>query len=157
MSGQKHGEKFSVNLFRFNIFQYRKGDGVAYTFFYIVFPVIMTLVSLLNVKDSELAMAYCYLSIFISIGNCIYDASGRCKKNQPILNRKLAFVIVINVIIGLYCLFEIIMILNSGNTAYRRDWILAFYLLAVIVPLVDCFLCFYGDLAIKTPIDKVAE
>ena len=157
MSGQKNGEKFSVNLFRFNIFQHRKWDAIMYFALYIVVPVFVTIVTLLSIQNSERALAYCYVTIFISVANCIYDALGRCIKKQPFLNRKLAIIIVINTLIASYCVFEIFMILGGGKTTYRFDWILAIYPVAIIVALVDFVLCFIEDLAIKTPIDKVAE
>lgn len=150
-------ENLSVNLLRFNIFQRRKWDGITYAILYIVVPVFSTLVTLLNIQNTERALAYCYLTILISIANCIYDASGRWRKKQPFLNLKLTIIIVMNILIGLYCFFEFLMILVGGNFAYRFDWFLAFYLVAVIVAVFDFVLCFSGDFAIKTPVDKVAE
>ena len=82
MSGQKNGENFFVNLFRFNIFQHRKWDAIFYTLLYIVVPVFSTVVTLLNIQMAERALAYCYLTILISIANCIYDAAGRWEKNS---------------------------------------------------------------------------
>ena len=154
---EQNGENFFVNLFRFNIFQHRKWDASIYIVLYIVVPVIITIVTLLSIQNSERALAYCYVTIFISVANCIYDASGRCKKNQPFLNRKLAIIIAINALIAIYCIFEVFMILGGGKTTYRVDWILAAYVVVIIVALVDFVLCFSEDLAIKTPIDKVAE
>lgn len=78
-------------------------------------------------------------------------------KKQPFLNLKLAIIIAMNVLIGLYCFFEFLMILIAENFAYRFDWFLAVYLVAIIVALIDFAVCFYEDLAIKTPIDKVAK
>ena len=154
---KQNGESFFVNQLRFNIFQHRKWDGIAYTVLYIIIPVIITIVTLLNINDSERALAYCYVTIFISIANCIYDASGRWQKKQPVLNRKLAIIIGINALIGLYCIFEVLMILGVGNTTYRCDWILAIYLVVIIVAFIECVLCFNEDLAIGPPVDKVAK
>ena len=60
-----------------NIFDFRKGDSIAYFALYVLVPVIITWVSLKTLSTDDVSIIYCYMTILISALNSIYDGANR--------------------------------------------------------------------------------
>lgn len=140
-----------------NIFDYKKFDGVAYLVFYILIPVIVTVVSLEVLSTEDIAVAYCYMTIMISSLNCIYDAGNRWNSgNKSIRNTKIFLMCISNVIICAYC-FCVIMYILIGldiEKMYRCDWILLTYFVVIAIAIYDIVGCFAKDMALKVCIEQ---
>ena len=141
-------QRFKKNWINGNIFKYNKVDGGAYLFFYVLIPIIVTVVSL-NVSETDYtAIAYCYLSILISAFNCLYDSANRWNAEQSTVNVKLFCMMLANVIIVGYCLVVIFWVLVLSDTTCRMDAILYVYLFSVAISVGDIIACYSKDMAL---------
>ena len=146
MQKLKASEYFLEN----NIFNLKKGDGIAYLAFYIIIPVIITSVSLVAFpEDDNVSAIYCYITILISALNCIYDGANRWDDKKSIRNTKLLAILLMTGIVASYCLFVIIYILITETTKCRYDRILCLYFGAVLVSFLDIGACFIKDIELK--------
>lgn len=135
-----------------NIFNFRKGDSIAYLSLYIVIPVIITWISLQVLPMDNISIIYCYLTILISSLNSIYDSANRWNSaTRSIYNLKLFIIMLSNLIIIIYCFYVVMYILISQSTNCRCDWILFSYIFATIISLVDAISCFTNDIIIHEP------
>lgn len=140
-----------------NIFDFKKLDGAAYLVFYILIPVIVTVVSLNVLSTEDTAIAYCYMTILISSLNSIYDAGNRWQSGiKTIRNTKIFVIIISNTVISIYCFWVIMQILISQGTydICRWDWILLVYFIAIIIALGDIVGCFASDMVLRDCIKK---
>ena len=132
-----------------NIYNHRLTDCMLYLILYIIIPIIITGVSLYSLDNSVAPAVYCYLTIFISAANCIYDAINRWKHDEKsVINTKIVIIILFTGIVFVYCIFEIISILILEKVEFRFDCFLWAYFGAVIVVLIDIASCFAKNLAI---------
>lgn len=137
-----------------NIFSFRKGDGAAYLFFYIVIPVAITWISLTTFPNNSVAAIHCYVTILVSALNCIYDAGNRWVAGKKSLrNTKLFLVILSSAVIVAYCTVVIINMSMTENIASRCDYLLLIYIVAIIVTLTDVVGCFLAEMAWISCID----
>lgn len=135
-----------------NIFNFRKGDSIAYLSLYIVIPVIITWISLQVLPMDNISIIYCYLTILISSLNSIYDSANRWNSaTRSVYNLKLFIIMLSNLIITIYCFYVVMYILISQSTNCRCDWILFSYIFAIIISLVDAINCFTNDIIIHEP------
>ena len=141
-------KKFCRNWINSNIFKYNKADSGAYFFFYILIPVIVTVVSLKVSSTEYTAVAYCYLSILISAFNCLYDSGNRWTGEHSMENTKLFIMMFANVIIVGYCLYVIFCVLVLKDVTCRKDGILYAYMLSVAISVGDIMACYFKDMAI---------
>jgi len=133
-----------------NIFAFKKGDGAAYLFFYILIPVAITWSSLTVFPEDDVQAVYCYITILVSALNCIYDAANRwCSGVKTFKNSKLLLVIVSTVIVVAYCIAIIFSMLITKTARCRNDIWLLTYFIAVAVALGDVVACFATDTAWK--------
>lgn len=133
-----------------NIFAQSKVDGLSYFFLYVVIPVAITYISLSTFSNNTVSAAYCYVTIFVSALNCIYDAANRwIPKEKTIRNTKLFFVIASSGIIMIYCIYIISSTLITNRVAPRCDGILLVYGLTVIIALIDLIGCAFPEMALK--------
>lgn len=137
-----------------NIFNLKKGDGTAYLVFYIIVPVIVTLISLNTLPENGSAVVYSYTTILISAMNCIYDAGNRWSGQKGVRNIKLGLIILSSGIIVVYCISIIFLMLATNNTSFRFDWIFLVYILTIIVGVMDVVCCFTADMAWKACVDS---
>ncbi|MBR3601476.1 MAG: hypothetical protein IKL49_04035 [Lachnospiraceae bacterium] len=145
-------QKINVSeiLLKNNIFNMKKGDGIAYLVFYIIIPVTITAVSLVAFPENDnISAIYCYISILISALNCIYDGANRWEEQKSIRNTKLFFMLFMTSIVATYCLVVIICIMITQTTACRCDWILCVYFGTVLVSFLDIGACFVKDIELK--------
>lgn len=146
------GKNFYTEWAKCNIFNYRKFDCFLYCAFYVAIPIVITVVSLIFLSEDGLDIVYFYGSIAVSALNCFYDATGRWNYGLKSLNNtKLASIILSTLLIFSYCLFEIVAILIGKEQAYsfRFDWLLLFYLIVVVVAIIESFLCVSRDIIIR--------
>lgn len=133
-----------------NIFDLKKGDGVAYLVLYVFIPVIITWISLNTLLIDNISIIYCYLTILISALNSMYDAANRWNtKKKSLRNTKLFFILLSNIVVAAYCIYVIMFILISKNLNCRYDWILTSYFIAIIVAIIDATHCFTKDMALR--------
>lgn len=141
-----------------NIFNSKKGDGIAYTVLYIIVPVVVTAVSLSALPEDDISIIYCYMTILISALNGIYDGWGRWNIGQKsIRNTKLFIILLSNAVVSIYCFVIIMYILIAKSTSYRHDWILLAYSIAIIVSLYDVFGCFARDMVLRVCVKNGGE
>lgn len=142
------------NYAKENIFNYRKGDGIAYLVFYILIPVMVTAVSLKALPSEDTKIIYCYITILISAFNSIYDSANRWNSHvRSMYNTKIFLIMFSNSVIIVYCLFVIMYILVCEKTL-RFDWVFLTYFFAIIVSLHDIIGCFTCDMALRGCIKK---
>lgn len=134
-----------------NIFNFRKGDSCAYLVLYIVLPILITCLSIKYPADN-IGVVYCYLTIFVSAVNGIYDAAnrwiGKCFKNV-----KLFFVILGCAGVCVYSTYVILSLLIT-NDVTKYDGFLFIYVLVLIIALPDVIACFVIDMAYKDCVDS---
>ena len=144
---------FVKNWIKQNIYDNRKGDGVAYFVLYLCIPIIITIISLFTVSKDDISIAYCYVTIMISALNSIYDSANRWSsdKSKSVKNIKLLIMILCNSVITIYCLSVFFYVLISENSSdmCRCDGILMIYFVVVAIALVDMFTCFIRDISIQ--------
>lgn len=145
MDGTK--ENILYNWVQGNIYSHKKHDGILYIIFYIIIPVIITAWSLYAFPSDFAAGVYCYLTIFISALNCLYDAINRWQAGKSIINVKLVIMIVS--VVWIYCLVVIMGMLITRNTNLRADIFFCAYFATVIVALFDFVCCFTSDLTMR--------
>lgn len=146
----------SENWARENIYNFRKGDGVAYLALYILIPVIITIVSLSEIAiNDDISIIYCYITILISALNSIYDGANRWKSNiKSVHNTKLFIILGADAVIVIYCIILVLYMLISKNFGYRKDAVLLVYFLAVAVSFFDIAACFFKDMSLQYCIEK---
>ncbi len=133
-----------------NIFKKNKADGAAYFILYVIIPIAITSITLATLANDNLSIVYCYLTIFISAANSIYDAANRWASNTKCLqNTKLFIIIFCNAVICVYCFCFILYILISKNVSKRWDGILLTYIVGALVSTIDTFVCFADNMAFK--------
>lgn len=136
------------NWIQNNIFGFRKGDGSAYLTLYIIIPVIMTVVSLSSLPRDNVSIIYCYVTIFISAVNGIYDGALRWDASKKsIYNAKILLIFISNMIVAVYCMYVFLYILIQRNTGCRMDYILLIYILTITVAFFDVVSCFMRGVA----------
>lgn len=132
-----------------NIFNYKKGDGVAYLVFYIFIPVVVTAVSLIAFPQDDISAIYCYVTILISALNSIYDGANRWLYGvKSTRNTKLFLIYISDFFVSGYCIVVIIYMLVAKNADIRFDWALLAYFLAVVTAGFDVVGCFAKDMAL---------
>lgn len=137
-----------------NIFEDKKGDGIAYNVLYIIIPVIVTVVSLKATFEDDKSIIYCYMTIMISASNGIYDAVNRWHaEEKSIRNTKLFGIGISNGIVSVYCLSVIMGILIAKQIC-RCDKILYVYGWTIIVSMCDAVSCFADNLLLIDCIEK---
>lgn len=137
---------FISNWFSNNVFNFKKPDACAYLVLYIVLPVIITWLSVKHTSD-KISEIYCYLTVFISAANSIYDACNRWMgknfKNIKLFITGLGY----SAIAG-YSIYIILSLLITGKVT-KCDWFFYSYVLVLIVTLPDVISCFTIDMAYK--------
>lgn len=135
-----------------NIFNFKKGDGVAYLVFYIFVPVAMSWFSLLQVVSSDnVSVIYCYVTILVSAMNCIYDAANRWSGNTKRgKNIKLFVIMSSTAVTAGYCIFEIFALMITKSAELRNDYFFLIYLVTIVVAFMDIIGCFATDMAWKS-------
>lgn len=147
MDGTKEG--IFHNWVQGNIYGHKKLDGILYFIFYIIIPVVITAWSLYAFPSDIAAGVYCYLTIFISALNCLYDAINRWQGVKSIVNVKLIIMIISITIVGIYCFAVILGMLLTKSIAHRVDGVLCVYFVIVVVAMSDLFCCFASDLTMR--------
>ena len=143
---------------RRNIFAQSKVDGLAYFFLYVVIPVAITYISLSTFSNNTVSATYCYVTIFVSALNYIYDAANRwIPKEKTIRNTKLFIVIASSGIIMIYCIYIISSALITNRVVTRYDGILLVYGLTVIIALIDLVACAFSEMASKELIESFCK
>lgn len=131
-----------------NIFGFRKGDGVAYFFFYACVPVVVTWLSLKTLPVNAVASIYCYTSILISGLNCLYDAGNRWESGKrSFKNTKIAIMMICTAIPAVYCFCEIYFFAVHPDNVWQGDWVLFAYWVVVIIAIIDMSGCFANEMA----------
>lgn len=131
-----------------NLFKFKKGDGAAYFFLYLVVPTIITYVSL-KVAGEPLAITYSYLSILISALNCFYDAANRWnRESKSIINTKLFIMYLFLAVISIYCFYIVIGNVLRWSDIVYFDWIFYAYYAIIAVAVIDIAACFGRDMAL---------
>lgn len=148
--------EFAENMTRENMYNFKKGDGVAYCILYILIPVIITYVSLSKITgNDETSIIYCYITILVSVLNSMYDGANRWdSKNRSFRNTKLFIILFFNAIIAVYCIVVVLCILISSDLSCRRDMILFVYFGAIAVSFYDMAVCFFKDMALRNCVGK---
>lgn len=134
------------NWYRNNIFDFRKADACAYLVLYVMLPVIITWLSVNHMSD-KFEGAYCYLTVFVSASNTIYDAFNRWME-KGIRNLKLSIILLGCAVIAGYSLYVVCTILITKSFA-KCDWFFLSYVLVLIVALPDVISCFIKDVACR--------
>jgi hypothetical protein len=148
-------KNFMYNWTKCNIFHFRKGDGIAYLAFYIVIPIIISMITLYTLSKNELSVIYCYMTILISALNSTYDGANRWDSGtKSLYNTKIFIVLLADFVVAIYCAFVIIFILINENSIWRCDYILSVYLIAVAIALFDIIGNFACDMALQEYINK---
>lgn len=133
-----------------NMFKFKVGDATAYFVLYIIIPVVITAISLKTLSTDNLSVIYCYITIFISAANCIYDGANRWDSTtKSVLNTKIFIIFISNTVIAVYCLCVILYILISNNICRSFDKVLFVYFFTVFVSLFDVVACFVRKMAFK--------
>lgn len=128
------------------MFNFRKGDAGAYMALYIVLPILITSLSIKYPADN-IATVYCYLTIFVSAVNGIYDAANRWV-GRTFRNFKLFIIIVGCAAVCIYTAYVIFSLLIT-KAVTKFDGILFVYLLVLLIALPDFIACFAKDIAYK--------
>lgn len=135
---------------RNNIFNFRKGDASAYLVLYIILPILITCLSIKYPSDN-IATTYCYLTIFVSAVNGIYDAANRWI-GKSFKNVKLFIAILGCSGVCIYTLYVIFSLLIT-KAVTKYDGFLLIYLLVLFIALPDVIACFMADMAYKDCVD----
>lgn len=143
MVAKEFKNKKNKMWWKYNIFDFRLGDSIAYFCLYILVPVIITTVSIMDISDSPAPAAYCYLSILVSALNSIYDNFLRwTPKDEPTFkNAKLLCLLIPNLVVGAYCLIEVFVILATQSVIIRFDVLLLVYAISIFVAAGDFIHC----------------
>lgn len=148
-SSHKQKNVFREEWVKSNVFSFRKGDAVAYMAFYILIPIIITVISLVNFPANDIAAVYCYVTILVSALNSLYDAGNRWDSaRKSVKNTKLFIMFCGSGIVTIYALVVVFGMLIAERTI-RCDWVLFSYVLVVIVAVFDFAACFFADMSIK--------
>ena len=145
--------KFSQFLYYWNknnIFEGKTADAVAYFVFYIVIPILVTVVGLFNFNTASdsISIAYFYITIMISSLNCIYDASNRKVEGKTVKNFKINLICIFSGVVSIYCFSEMLFIMNLKNISFRFDYILLAYFGVAIIGCYDFITCMFKDAAL---------
>lgn len=142
-----------------NIYKFKKGDAVAYFVFYLLIPITITTISLVQNKGNSLENSiYCYMTILISSLNAMYDGANRWVSRKTPQNIKIFIIFLSNSIVSVYCIFVILEMLILDNTdLFQCDWIFFSYIGSVCVTLFDIVACFTKDMALSSYIKEGNE
>ena len=148
------GSSLKIKLQAFicaNIFKFKKGDAIGYFVFYIIIPIIITTVSLIqNHKGNPIDSVYCYMTILISALNAIYDGGNRWTVKKSPQNIKIFIIFLSNIVVSIYCAVMIfIKIVLSDKFLVQADQVLFSYMGSVIIALIDIIACFTKDMALE--------
>lgn len=144
-----------ANWIEDNIFMWKKGDGSAYLVLYIIIPIAVTWLSLSTLPKDDLSKIYCYMTIFISSLNSLYDAANRWQtEKRSVHNTKLFLIILSNVVVSVYCIIVILCILITGGLNVQLDALFLVYFLAVVISMIDIVACFARDMALCSCIKR---
>jgi len=148
-SPRRSKNKFREELAKNNVFSFRKGDAIAYLVFYILIPILVTVISLVNFPSNDIAAAYCYVTILVSALNSIYDAGNRWDNGVKTLKNTKLFVMGLGyTIVAVYAAYVVFYVLIA-KTMVRCDWWLITYFLGVIVAMFDFAACFLAEMSFK--------
>lgn len=146
---------FAINWIENNIFMWKKGDGSAYLVLYIIIPVAVTWISLSTLPKDNISKVYCYMTIFISSLNSLYDVANRWRSEErSIHNTKLFLIVLSNVVISVYCIVVVLCILITGGLNVQFDGLFLVYFLAVVISIIDIVACFTRDMALCSCMKK---
>ena len=134
-----------------NVFNFRKGDASAYLVLYIVLPILITCLSI-KYPTNNIATVYCYLTIFVSAVNGIYDAANRWV-GKSFRNVKLFVIIFGCTGVCIYTAYVILSLLITEAVS-KCDGFLLSYVLVLLIALPDCIACFAADMAYKDCVDS---
>lgn len=154
---KEHIKLFFKDWMNNNIFLWKKWDSIAYFALFIIIPIAVTWISLSTLSSDNISKVYCYLTIFISSLNSLYDCANRWKEERSIHNTKIFLIILSNIVIAVYCTIVILYILITKNLNMRFDGIFFVYLIAVIITLFDIIACFAQEMAIRSYIKGGGE
>lgn len=147
---KKKGKILVKNWMENNFFKFKRWDGISYIFLYICIPVVITGVSLSELSNNNVSIIYCYISIFISALNGLYDAANRWDNDgSSVINLKVFIIGLVNMIIGMYCIYVVLCIAISGNINCRHDCILLTYFVTIIIAMIDALCCFARNIAVQ--------
>jgi len=136
-----------------NIFNSRRGDATAYLVFYVVIPIIITVISLHIFPTDLISGVYCYVTILVSVLNGIYDGANRWYSGvKSRRNAKILVILVSNGIVSIYCLYVIFSVLIMKKMDCRNDFILFFYGGTCVVAGWDIIASFLKDVTLKREI-----
>lgn len=148
----KRSANFVRNWVKYNIFKFRKSDGILYQVFYLAIPIAVTALSLRFLRGNTLEVVYFYASVCISSLNCFYDVTNRWEntRKKSLINTKLFLIGGATLFVAGYCGYEIIsLLLNKGSVMPSRpDCLLLVYFVVVLVAFSDFILCFTRQMAI---------
>lgn len=136
-----------------NIFDSRVGDATGYLAFYVVIPVLITVMSLRVFPTKLVSGVYCYVTIFVNVLNGIYDGANRwrsgikCRRNAKILA-----ILFFDGIVAVYCLYVIFSVLIMNNMDCRNDCILFVYVGTCFIAIWDFVASFLKDVTLKKEI-----
>lgn len=143
---------------RENIYDFRKGDGTAYFVLYILIPVIITIVSLSELKGDGISVVYCYITILISALNGIYDGANRWKGNKKsVHNTKIFIILGANTFVAVYCVYVVMYILITKNLKCRFDWMLLAYFFSIAVSFADIIACFLKEMTLQNCVGRSGD
>lgn len=138
-------------LIKANIFKFKKKDAVGYFILYIIIPITITVISLIQNQKNEITnIIYCYMTILISSINAIYDGTNRWTNNKSPVNLKIFIIYMSNAVVCMYCIAMILGRLIQGEEwSWQLDQVLLSYLVSVIIALIDIITCFTKDIALN--------
>lgn len=138
-----------------NIFHFRKADAAAYLLFYIVLPVTITYLSLEVLSTDISATVYCYVTIFVSTLNNLYDAANRWDYGtKTVRNSKIIFMYVFDIIVAIYCVYIIMSLLIVEELDCRKDWLLCAYIVTCLIALWDIVATFARETVLTKTISN---
>lgn len=140
-----------------NIFGTSKGDASAYIMFYIIIPVLITFISLRAFPSDIISGVYCYVTIFVSATNGIYDGANRWLHEQKCRkNAKISVIFVCNIFVMIYCLYIIFSVLIQNQMPPRCDILLIVYIGTCLVACWDFGSLWLKDVTLKKEIGGVS-
>ncbi len=144
---------------RYNVFEFKLSDSIAYMCLYIALPVFITITSLISFPNVVASAAYCYVSIMVSAINCIYDNALRWtpRETPSFKNVKLLCALIPNAVVALYCAFEIVTILIMQSFDLRCDSLLLVYVVPIFIATKDFVECVKQRVAGMSCIDELLE
>lgn len=139
-----------------NTFKFKKGDAVGYLVFYLLIPIIITTISLIENEQSGTENSiYCYMTILISSLNAMYDGGNRWINGKSPQNIKIFIIFLSNIIVSTYCIVMILgMLILNDKHFFQCDQLFLAYIGSVCVTLFDIVACFMKDMALSSYIKE---